>query len=133
MYSGRPFGSNVPPPCALSVGDTVGAMEVSTRRALVASGATKTSVARILSILHDAGNLHGDINGEHSDRSLKRGLTQASEDYGKSQTPYGKVVETMHLGVAGLEYWEYVNPFAYLYRFRVIYCAAVVAVAVVIK
>ena len=39
-----------------------------------------------------------------------------SERFRQAITPYGSVVQRLHLGVEGAEYIDYVNPFAFLFH-----------------
>ena len=39
-----------------------------------------------------------------------------SERFRQASTPYGSVVQRLHLGVEGTEYIDYVNPFAFLFH-----------------
>ena len=84
-------------------------------RELVAKGHTKKSIVDTMKTLADAGLLK-DIHGEDADITcLKRKLTEMSTEHGNADTPYGKVIQSVKLDAPGLAYWEYVNPFAFLY------------------
>ena len=84
-------------------------------RQLVALGHTKTSIVDTLKTLADAGMIK-DIHGEDADlTSLKRKLTTMSTEHGNVDTPHGKVIQRVKLDAPGLKYFEYMNPFAFLY------------------
>lgn len=84
-------------------------------RQLVAHSNTKKSIVDTLKTLADAGMIK-DIHGDDADiSSLKRKLTEMSTEHGNFDTPHGKVIQRVKLDAPGLKYWEYMNPFAFLY------------------
>jgi hypothetical protein len=92
----------------VSVGSDVG-------RELVSKGHTNKSIVDTLKTLADAGMIK-DIKGNDADiTSLKRQLTEMSAEHGNANTPYGKVIQRVKLDAPGAMYWEYVNPFAFLF------------------
>ena len=92
----------------LSIDSSVG-------RELVAKGHTKKSIVDTLKTLADAGMIK-DIEGDAADlTSLKRKLMEMSAEHGNADTPYGKVIQRIKLDAPSATYWEYMNPFAFLY------------------
>ena len=84
-------------------------------RELVAKGHTKRSIVDTLKALADAGMIK-DIHGEDADiTDVKRKLTEMSAEHGNVATPHGKVIQKVKLDAPGMMYWEYMNPFAFLY------------------
>lgn len=82
---------------------------------LVAHGLTKTAIAHTVSTLRKAGMLREEFE-EVIESSLKRQFTTASRIHATTVTPYGPLVQAIHLGAEGLPSWEYLNPFAFLYH-----------------
>ena len=84
-------------------------------QSLTATGHTKTSIVGTLKILADAGMIKDvDGVGDADVRALKRKLTVAATAHGNVQTKYGTVIQKVKLDAKGVEYWEYMNPFAFL-------------------
>ena len=83
-------------------------------QSLTATGHTKTSIVGTLKILADAGMIKDvDGVGDADVRALKRKLTVAATAHGNVQTKYGTVIQKVKLDAKGVEYWEYMNPFAF--------------------
>lgn len=83
---------------------------------LVRNGHTKISMAKTLCTLSKAGMLK-DCDGDNvSVNGMKRQLTAASKRHAYTNTPYGPLVQSIDLGIAGCERWEYLHPFAFLYQ-----------------
>ena len=75
--------------------------------------ANKTSLVEALHLLHGQGLLDKSIDLT-SKSSTRRALQRAAEEHSKVETPYGPVIQQMHLGIPNLEYLDYANPFALL-------------------
>ena len=72
---------------------------------------TKSSTIDMLMQLQKAGALEGN----DSERQLRRKMQVATEAHSKSKTPYGAVVQQVYLGLPDMAYWEVCHPFAWLY------------------
>ena len=75
---------------------------------------TRGALTEVLKSLSDAGMLTHSLN-DVSKRTTRAELQSAIEHHSHVSTPYGKVVQTMDLGIPELRKLEYVNPFAYLH------------------
>ena len=84
---------------------------------LAKGGATKSSLANTLRVLHDNRLINLTTVAVNT---LRKEAQHAEEDHAfRSKTPYGPVVQSMHLpmdGGAQAHEWEYVNPFAYMHH-----------------
>ena len=79
--------------------------------------ASKTGLAQTLTALYRAGMIGADALGG-SEKNVKRKLREAIEVHANADTPYGKVVKQMHLGLEGLPHgkWDYCCPMALMYH-----------------
>ena len=59
---------------------------------VTASAANKSSLARALKHLHASGLLNGELGAE---TSVRRRLQKSTEEYARTETPYGPVVKFM--------------------------------------
>lgn len=82
-------------------------LDPATTRQLVAEEReTKTALANTLMKLKKQGLLEAG--------ATRRELRDAAEHHAKQNTPYGKVVQKVELGLPNLKYLDVVNPFAFL-------------------
>ena len=91
------------------------ALPTAVAQSLVSTRGTKTAIVHTLKTLSAAGMLK-DLNFDDSnEHSLKKQLTEAATVHANTNTIYGPIVQRIEINVEGCKYWEYVNPFAYLY------------------
>jgi len=59
----------------------------------------------------------GALNAQGTDceAHLKKDLQRATEHHSKQQTPYGTVVQSVHLGLDKMQDWEICHPYAFLW------------------
>lgn len=95
---------------------TTAQLDTGAARSLLASGASKSSIVRMLTSLSKSGVITDTEFNETNARDLKRKLTEAATDHAKTDTGlYGPLVQSLDIGVPGFERWEYLNPYAFLY------------------
>ena len=76
------------------------------------SQASKTGIARVLNALQSADVLTNNEIGK-SVRSERYQLQKAVHRHAKADTPYGRVVQSMDIGLD--QPWEFIHPFALIY------------------
>ena len=74
-------------------------------------GQTKTAAIDMILQLQASGALEGNA----TERELRRDLAYEAESHAKTMTPYGTVVQTIDLGAPKLKHWEICHPFAWLW------------------
>ena len=62
------------------------------------------------------GKLRAEVQSSSSSRQIRKDLMTAAGRHANTHTPYGNVVQQMHLGLHDTPVLDYVNPFAYLYH-----------------
>ena len=84
------------------------------RQELSAGGGTKASIAKTLAILQKRGFLN---DHELGGRLERRKLADAAGTHAQSKTPYGKVAQTIPLGMDdGSTYvWDKIHPLAFIW------------------
>ena len=82
-----------------------------TSRSLVTSNSSRSSLATILLKLKADGLLAKDSIPDTL-RTVRRKLTDAVRIHANQMTPYGTVIKTRHVGVPGLQRWDYACPMA---------------------
>ena len=80
------------------------------RQAVVHSSQTKTALVNTLTTLRDAGELEG-FDGVN----LRNAVAQSVTEHVNVDTPYGKVIQTVHLDAPKLKYLDVCSPLALLY------------------
>lgn len=86
-----------------------------TAACLATSKCTKAALTNILQTLHDEGVLDNGL-GVGTTHTIRKEIRQAQEQHGFSDTPYGKVVQSMDLPFNALRKWDYCHPWALLYH-----------------
>jgi hypothetical protein len=101
-------------PSSSSSGDCYSDLPIRVGKRLLIQGSTsKSALANTLHVLHEEGMLN--IDGDHTVDSFRKNLQHAAEDTAKNAcTPYGHILQKMHIGHKQLREWEFVHPFAYL-------------------
>ena len=86
----------------------------SMHRTLVQHG-TKTSLATVIDTLANAGWLARTALDTIAVMPTKTRLTTAANKHAKAMTPYGPVMQQMHIGLPILPRWTYIHPLALVY------------------
>ena len=79
---------------------------------------SKFGVLRTLAVLNDAGVLAPGVVAHDVSATAQRGrhaIRASANAAAKIETPYGRVVQQLHINTDELEYWDYVHPLALLY------------------
>ena len=79
---------------------------------------TKANVLKTLTVLNDAGVLTPGIVAPDASLTAQRGrhsIRTSANTAANIDTPYGRVVQQLHIGTDELKYWDYVHPLAFLY------------------
>ena len=79
----------------------------------------KSNLTHILQNLRQHGLL-GEEMVRGNFRKVRGDLQRASKFHADAMTPYGRVIQVMHLGLRSLRKWEYIHPLALLHYLSVL-------------
>lgn len=79
---------------------------------------TKACVLKTLTVLNAEGVLAAGVVADDASLTKQRGrhcIRQSAKKAANIETPYGRVVQQLHIDTDELKYWDYVHPLALLY------------------
>ena len=78
---------------------------------------TTACVLKTLTVLNAEGVLAPSVEADDASLTKQRGrhsIRQSAKKAANIETPYGRVVQQLHIGTDELKYWDYVHPLALL-------------------